>query len=373
MRLRVNQEDLHKALQITLKASSPTSTLPILGAVLLRAWESTLALTTTNLELSVRLSITAEVEEEGEIALPARDLADLARFLPPGPLFIQSDPDAPRSVLLSRGDSRWKINGYPVEDFPGFPAVTSNGFSLPVDFFRSAVQKGGAAVARDDTGRVFNGIFIEADAEGTLHVVSTDTHRLAYAWGKVLDTPLEPWSILVPGKNLLDMIRLLSREQFLFGIAENACTLSTKDFETELRLLEGRFPAYQQVIPKKWQTRIEIDAGELAASVQRALVIGRPDDKTKTPVLRLKLSGQSVSVESAWQERGEMHEELPAKIEGEELEIAFNARYLLDGLQAVGAEEVVIEFNGPTGPAIIRPRQEKEVACLYLVLPVRLR
>ncbi|MBC7341381.1 MAG: DNA polymerase III subunit beta [Clostridia bacterium] len=372
MQIACSQENLHTAIQMVQRASSPRDTLPILGAVLLEAQGGTLSLTATDLELRIQASIPAEVEEEGSLALPARDLADLVRFLPSGPLFLGSHGETPHAAVLSQGDSRWRINGYPVEEFPEALKLQGDTLELPTAPFVASVRKGGAALAREDTRGVFSGILVESTGDGTLHVVSTDTHRLAYAWGTLGEELGQPFRILVPGKNLLEITRLLSGERFRLQVAENWCRLVAGNLVVDCRLLEGQFPAYQQVIPSRHQTRMQIATKELAASIERALVVGRQVDKSRITVVKLRLSGQLVSLDSSSPEKGEMHEELPAKIEGEELEIAFNARYLLEGLQAIGAEEVTIDFTGSLGPAVIRPAQTEEISCLYLVLPVRL-
>lgn len=372
MRIACSRENLHNAIQIVQKAASPRDTLPVLGAVLLLAEDSSLSLTATDLELRIQASIPAEVEEEGSLALPARDLADLVRFLPSGPLLLASHQETPQAAVLSQDSSRWCINGYRVEEFPQPQELGGDSLELPTSLFVTAVRKGGAALAREDSRGVFSGILVEMAGDKVLHVVSTDTHRLAYAWGSLGEEIAQPWRILVPGKNLLELTRLLSGDRFRLQVADNWCRLVAANLVVDCRLLEGQFPAYQQVIPGRYQTRMQIGSKELAASIERALVVGRQADKSRITVVRLRLDGQILALDSSSAEKGEMHEELPAKIEGENLEIAFNARYLLDGLQATDAEEITIDFTGALGPAIIRPVQAGEISSLYLVLPVRL-
>jgi DNA polymerase-3 subunit beta len=383
MKFRADRTQFADAATWALRSVGARATLPALSGVRLEVRDQRLTLSSTDLEISSELSIPVSGERDGLALLPGRLLGDVVRSLPNAA--VEAEVVADR-LHLQCGHARFDLRLMPVEDFPRLPEPAADAAVAVMkaeDFARTIGQVARAASV-DDARPVLTAVSLEATAEG-LTAAATDSYRLAVRtvpWDQGADM-----TVLVPRRALEEARRsadLLGSEVRL--ILESAqVTFAFPDRRLTTRLIEGRFPDYRQLIPVGFERRLEVDRAQLLEVVRRVAVVG--DANTTVTPVTLHLSGDTVKVTAGSGEVGQAEESLPGSFEGEELQIAFNPRYLTDGLDAAGSERVVLEFRDELQPAVVRPAGAEPVAgdggpadqavpassgeFLYLLMPVR--
>jgi DNA polymerase-3 subunit beta len=360
---------------IVQKAVSSKNTIPILGCVYLEATiDNTLVLRTSDLEVSIEQVIPVETIEPGKAVLPAKYFIDIVRHLPDIEIIFELTGE---SLLIAYEKSRMVINTYPVDEFPNLPIVNKiASFTLNPSTFKKAVRQASIALAIDNNRPIFTGMLLEFKGENNLTIVSTDTHRLAYNIEKVKDVELDPEvnsvEIIVPGKVLIEVSRILESDSMINLIIGKNNQVVFKFSATSIysRLILGQFPNYRQVIPSSFKSEAIINTKELMHSLERAALLIREDESKKRPSnVNFNFQENSLTIDSYAQEVGNIHEEINIQLLGEELNISFNARYLLDALKVIDDEKLSFKFTGPLSPAIIEPATG--TGFIYLILPVR--
>lgn len=368
MKFVSDKEKLFYAVQVVQRAVSIKNPLPILSGIKLETEEDNRILfTATDLDIGIRCTVPVEIIEPGTAVLPSKVITELIRRLPDVPIFINSDP-LTGSVTVKYGQSEASINGFPADEFPEVPLPLSDAtFIMPVDILKEVIRQVVFAAANDENRPVFTGVLFEINGN-EMQVVATDTHRLA--WRKVSLENCENLAInlIIPGKTLNELSKIIVGPDKVVNITvtENQVLFNTEDICLISRLIGGQFPNYRQVIPQEHITRIRLKTKDLAEATERASLL----TKEGSSIIKLSLN-ENVLVISVNTEAGRVREELSVYQEGEPLQFAFNARYLSDVLKVVGSEEIIMEFNGPLSPGIIRPAGSQEF--LSLLLPVRLR
>jgi DNA polymerase-3 subunit beta len=374
MKFRADRSEFADAASWGLRFVGARATLPALSGVRLEVTGDRLVLSSTDLELAGELSIPVAVEREGVALVPGRLLGDVVRSLPPAGVTAESDGDRLRLVC---GRARFDLRLMPVEDFPPLPGPADGAPTAALkaeEFSRTVVQVARAA-STDDARPVLTGVSLEA-TPGRLTAVATDSYRLAMKevpWEQGTETTaLVPRRALVEAQRAADAlgseVRLVlepAQVTFLFG-----------DRRITTRLIEGKFPEVRQLLPAASERVLEVDRAEFAEVVKRVAVVGGESGPSVTPVT-LHLTSDTVRVTAGTGEVGQAEEALPGILDGDDLQIAFNPRYLSDGLDVAGSERVRMEFRDELKPAVLRPvtAQEGEtpgVDFLYLLMPVRL-
>ncbi|MEW6770627.1 MAG: DNA polymerase III subunit beta [Bacillota bacterium] len=364
MQFTATRENLLVALNAVLRAVPSRSPLEIATCVLVRAEGSGLKLTGTDLEMMIRCRVPAlEVYREGEAVVPARHLSEIVRRVPEGKVEVEGSG---RGLTLTYPGGEMKLSGFAPEEFPSFTAEdeAGEGFALGASL-RAALRSVLYAAGRDDLRPIFTGVQFELQ-NGTLTVAATDAHRLA-VFEMATDTAASCLGI-VPAKALREVERSLGQaeEQVSVTFGPTQAAFSVNDLEIYTRLIEGRFPEWRQAVPQDPpRTLIRGEIGAIVSAVERAQVLAHGD----TPSVLLKASGTSLVVLSQ-SDMGEFRETVTVDFDGEEVEIAFNANYLLDALRATAGDLVEIGLNGNIGPAVIRGPGHP--GYLALVLPLRL-
>lgn len=369
MRFVSNKENLAYAIQVVQRAVSLKNPLPILSGIKFETEDDRVSLTATDLEIGIRCSVPAEVLEHGVAVLPAKYIGELVRRLPDFPVILDLDQNT-GSVTVKYGQSEASINGFPAEEFPEFPMPESEiNFAVPEDVLKEVIRQVVFAAGTDENRPVFTGVLFEING-GYAQAVATDTHRLAWRRFPLDNSEDFDISFIVPGKTLNELSKIIgeadkavkvtvAKTQVLF-VTEDTCLIS--------RLIDGQFPNYKNVIPREHIAKVRLKTRDLADATERASLL----TKEGSPVVKLNLDGNSLVV-SVNTEAGRVREELPVYLEGEPVQVAFNARYLSDVLKVVGSDEITIEFTGPLSPGIIRPAGDGDKDYFSLVLPVRLR
>lgn len=374
MKLACNRRLLYEGLQVVSRAISGRSTLPVLSNVLLDAKNDVLRLVSTDLEIGLECKLHLEVDEPGALTVPARLLGEIVGGLPEATIEVSSDGG---NVLSLRcGSSHYTMRGLTADEFPVLPRIESGArFTLPRDRLRQVIRQTVLAASVDETRQILTGCLIIWDGT-SLKMVATDSYRLAVKTVSLDGERQEPITRIVPSRTLHELQRLLGdgEETIEVLLAENQALFrggssalgAGGEVTLVSRLIEGQFPNYERVIPEASDKHITVGRADLLACLRRAVVVARSEANkviftAKDRTLRLRAESGEV---------GEAHEELPVDMEGEEIEIAFNAEYLIDALSVIDSEKVVIELTGSLNSGLFRPADDPEYQ--YVVMPMQI-
>lgn len=374
MKILANQDELLAGLQTVQRAISSKSTLPILSGIYLAAENDILRLRATDLEIGIECTIPVQVIEEGATVLPAKYFVEIVKRLPDLVITVETDENS-NLVTITYGSSQVQLNTFDAREFPLLPEITGqHTFKINCDLLVNAIKHVSIAASTDPTRPIFTGILMEVEAGNTINFVATDTHRLAYRQLKLTGpaNPEQNFAVIIPSRSLNELSRIFRPEDNLLEVrvANNQVMFKADSIMLVSRLIEGQFPNYQQVIPQEYSSRVRILSKGFCDSLERAALLSRDDLKTRSNVIKLDIQGNNLTITSKSAEIGNIHEEIQVYLEGEEAEIAFNARYLIDILRVIDQEEIFLDLTGSLSPGIIRPADSNDT--LFLVLPIRL-
>lgn len=371
MKINILKDELVYAVNAVERAVSSKNTLPILSGIMITAHNNQLSFRATDLEMAIECVINAQVEQEGEMVVPGRKLAALAKGLTSGPIGIENIGTEQLQINYSRGQIA--IPCYSTEEFPLLPTREGDiEGTMPVKVFKRMVRSVGIAASADELRPVFTGIMLEID-DSNITMIATDTHRLAVArntWQGKGKT-----NVIVPNKVMQEICRLAASDEdnIIITISNSQIYFNVANLSITSRLIVGQFPDYNQVIPEDnlFISHMTINRAALIDSLELATVISREIARGKGNIVRLNLAADKVNIYASSQEDGTFDENQEAKVEGEEMSLNYNARYLLDVLKVLDDEQVVFHLTGPTTPGIVKAVGEDADKYLYLVLPVR--
>lgn len=364
MILKVNKKDLVDSVTIVQKAIATKSAMPILEGILLEAKNGELILRGTDVDLSIETSFATEIQEEGKIVVNSRMFGDIIRKLPNN--IITLDTAENNTVVVSAEKSVLNLLYMDPEDFPVFPKVEED-FSLTIGqgLFKNMIRKALFSVAQEDTRPILMGMLFETE-DDQLNLVGLDGYRMALVSHKVSS----PKNIkrVISGKTLRDLLTILSDgdEPITLSFTDNHVLFQMGTTRMISRLLQGDYLKYQNMIPDYNKLKVVVDRNEFREATERAFVMA---NEGTTNLIRLNINDNEVIVSSN-SKLGKMREELYAEVEGEGLEIAFNARYILDILKTMDDEKIRLEMTSNISPCLIRPADSED--SLYLILPVRI-
>ena len=365
MKLEAKREQLLKPLQHVIGAVERRQTLPILTNVLVSARERELTLTTTDLEMELSVRVELQVETPGETTLPARRLHDILRALPDDAsvtLSVEGD-----KATVRCGRSRFTLITLPAGDFPTLEDLPFEGdIRLPQGILRSLIERTHFAMAQQDVRYYLNGLLLVV-AGGELRVVATDGHRLAYA-SEPIDENLARTEAILPRKTVLELARQLadSDEPLEILLGGNQVTFRFGAVELVSKLIDGKFPDYERVIPQGHPKLLTVPRLTLLHSLERAAIL----TNEKFRGVRTVLAEGSLKIIAANAEQEEAVEEIEIDYSGEALDVGFNVTYLLDVLRNVSNENVECRLNDSNSSALITlPGNER---FKYVVMPMRI-
>ncbi|MDA2808023.1 DNA polymerase III subunit beta [Nocardiopsis suaedae] len=377
MKFRVERDVLADAVAWTARSLPVRPSVPVLAGMLLDASDNEgrqrLRLSSFDYEVSAQVSVDIEVEEPGTCLVSGRLLAEITRNLPPQTVEIATDG---AKVTVSCGSAKFTLLTLPVEDYPTLPEMPGQTGSIGSDVFAAAVAQVAVAAGRDDTLPMLTGVRVEIEGS-TLTLASTDRYRLAVreiTWSP--ENPDVSAVALVPAKTLADTAKsLTSGAEVSIALATGEGAEGMIGFEgggrrTTTRLLDGEFPKYRALLPDSFNSVAEINKAEFIEAVKRVSLVA----ERNTP-LRLAFGEGRLVLEAGTGDEAQAVEVLDASMEGEEIQIAFNSSYLLDGLGAVDSDIARLQFTTSTKPAIISGKPADETAASdyrYLIMPVRL-
>lgn len=374
MKFVCSQGDLNTHLSIVSRAVPSRPNKPVLANILVKVDEDAQRITLTSFDetLGIQTSFSAHVEEGGILTVPAKLLGDIVAKLPPEDLdFSQSNTEPVITLTCSAGE--YQVRGMDATDYPNLPLVEDGQVaSVSAESILEGLRGALFATSSDETKQVLTGVHVVAEPEN-LEFAATDGHRLAVVQS-VDDSGMDlAIDVTVPGKALRELERLLQSYQgtepisLRFDPTQVVFELGHQRITT--RLLEGQYPNYRQLIPKQFERQLTIDRKQLMSALERIGVLA--DQRNNIVKLSIAGSAQTLALSVEAQEVGSGREEMSAQVTGEDLDIAFNVRYLLEGLRALPSPEVQLQCNSATSPAILTPVSGLQMT--YLVMPVQIR
>ena len=363
MKFRCERDVLVEALSTSGRAiSTRSATIPALAGINFEARKDELRLTGTDLDLMIQITIPVVVISEGSAVIPARLITDIVRALPSGAVTIDAEGD---EAQVTAGRSQFAVRTLNTEEFPSIPTIQHFSASLSAPELVDALRQVVRAASADDARPVLTGVHMSAEETG-LRLVATDSYRLAIRDIPGAEIMKSDQSVLVPSRALSELSRVLpSMGDVQVALEEREITFAVDNIHLSSRLIEGQFPDYRPLIPSSYPNRLSVDRDALLEAVRRVKLLVR--DAT-TPV-RMALQPDGVELTVVSQEVGQATEDVEAKYEGEEITVAFNPAYLIDGLEAVPQGDVLIETIDALKAATLKSSSREEF--LYLIMPVR--
>jgi DNA polymerase-3 subunit beta len=362
VRARCDREALVAALGVVTRAVAARGSVQVLAGVLLQAEGGTLRLAATDMELSLRTSIPAQVEDEGSVVIPGKLFADLARLLPHEEVLLECDADE-TSVRVSSGPHTSRMNIFTADDFPRLPSVDVVLHETDARSLVSTIERVSKSASRDESRPVLTGILVRFEGS-KLVMAATDSYRLSVKETE-LAAPGPELEAIIPARALSEFTRLAAgAETAGIGMNENHVIFGVGDIWLTTRRIDGQFPNYKQLIPETYEVELELPRAEILDVVRRAAVLAQRN----TP-LRLRFAEGELTVSAQSQDVGETRESIPAPYTGEPLEIGFNADFLREGLESVSEETIELKLINPLRPGLITAAGD---AFSYLIMPIRL-
>lgn len=366
MQFEIDRDTLLKPLQAIIGVVERRQTLPVLANVLVVADDKGLSFTATDLEVEIQARVNIPVDEGGQITLPARKLVDITRSLAEDSV-LKVSVDKDRAILRS-GRSRFALTTLPAGDFPVVDDIgVSEGLEVSRESLRWLIERTHFSMALQDVRYYLNGLLLEIEST-RVRAVATDGHRLALATMGVADGPEEPRQVIVPRKGVQELLRLLGGDQEIVTLylGANHVRLGVSDLRFTSKLIDGRFPDYQRVIPALNDTPVRLSRDDLRQALSRVSILSNE----KYRGIRFSVSGEQLSVQSNNPEQEEAEEELGVSYQGDDVDIGFNASYMLDALGAIEQPEVEIYLTDGNSSALVRGEGVED--CRYVVMPMRL-
>jgi DNA polymerase III subunit beta len=374
VKIRVERDVLAEAVAWVARSLPARPPAPVLAGLLLKAEDGALSFSSFDYEVSARVSVEAEVDEDGTVLVSGRLLADICRALPNRPVEISTD--GVRATVIC-GSSRFTLHTLPVEEYPALPQMPTATGTVPGEVFASAAAQVAIAAGRDDTLPVLTGVRIEIEGD-TVTLASTDRYRFAvreFLWKP--ENPDASAVALVPAKTLLDTAKALTSGDTVTlalsgsGAGEGLIGFEGAGRRTTTRLLEGDLPKYRTLFPTEFNSVAVIETAPFVEAVKRVALVA----ERNTPV-RLSFEQGVLILEAGSSDDAQAVERVDANLEGDDISIAFNPTFLLDGLSAIDSPVAQLSFTTSTKPALLSGKPavdaEADEAYKYLIMPVRL-
>lgn len=362
MKISLTKEKFLNGLQLVNGVVGSRTTLPILSNLLLKGDQNKIWLTATDLELSIRASVEAEVQEPGVTTLPARRLLNVIRELPSDNFTLEIDEK--NNAAISCGSAYFKILGLAADEFPILPQL-SGGYSYTIDrlVFKDMLQKTAYAASTDEMRYILNGNLLSFKGE-KLVVVTTDGRRLALAEQEVEFPKEAEADVVVPTKTVMELMRALQGEgPMKIHVVDKQVAFEFGDILLVSKLIEGQYPNYRQVIPGQCEQRVAIDREILLNAIRRVSILA----SDKATAVKLTFGKNKLTVAVSSPDVGEAHESLPIKYTGKETTVSFNGEFLMDPLRNLANDEVFFEIIDELSPGVVKC----DSAFIYVIMPMR--
>jgi DNA polymerase-3 subunit beta len=362
VKFRCERDTLAEAIATAQRTvASRTGALPVLQDLRITASGDGLELVGSDLEITNRVQVPADVEETGVAVVP-KMLGDIVRKLEPGPVVVAVTGD---EAVITAGRFSTSLRLKPAEDYPRLASNDGQGVRLDASAFALALRQVVRAASKDDLRPILTGVLLTTHAGG-LRLVATDSYRLAVRDLKGVSMLTEGQRVLVAAKGLSEVQRLAGDGEIEVVLRERDVVFRTSRAEVTARLIEGEFPNYEQLIPSGYPNRLIVTRAALLEALDRVQIVGQNRDNA---AVRLTMNASGLELSMSAQDVGSAQESVDAKFEGTELTVAFNPMFLHDGIDAVDTDDVVLETIDPLKPATLHAADNGDF--LYLLMPVR--
>lgn len=362
------QADLDEALNIVNKAITPNTTLPVLNNILLKAEGKKLLFSATNLDIAIQHSIPADIRSEGAITVPAKLITSYISLLKDEK--IEATLGEGNTLTLSSTSSQTKIKGISADEFPVIPKVPKeNTIKVSTKDLNSAITQTVFAASTNTSRPVLSGVLFDLDRD-SLKIVATDSYRLAERKIHLKEKTSISLQSVIPSRTIVELGKILSKSQeetLEINLTKNQVLFTIGTIELMSRLIEGKFPDYEKIIPKASKTKISVSTEDLSLVIKRVSLFARENNNSikvaATNDGKLIISTEETKI-------GEEKAEVAVKVDGENNKIALNAQYLLDVLTFIQADKVVLEIDDKLAPAVIKPADNKDY--VYIIMPLKI-
>ncbi len=367
MKINTNKDSLLHGIQIVQNAVSSKNTLPILSHILLEAKKGEIRLTATDLEIGISVKVDGEIIEEGAITVPAKKFSEIVKELPTqNNIHISLKKN--QSVHIEAGKSYFKLIGLAREDFPQLPEAPStarggDSVKIPQKKLKNMTQLTSFAMSHDETRYVLNGILFSF-RDKILKLVATDGRRLAIIQKEILEIGNLKKDVILPMKTIQELNRNLGEEgDVFFYFKENQLLINLGPIYITSRLIEGEYPNYEQVIPKKIKEELHLNTQDFLQATRRASILTNQESQS----VKINIIKDKMIITKITPDLGEAREEIEVDYKGGEFVIGFNPNFLMDALKNIENDRVKFSFVDPEKPAVITSGEDYT----YIVLPMQ--
>jgi DNA polymerase III subunit beta len=362
MKISCRRDELVAKLGVVSRAVSTRGAVQVLSGILVSVDGGTLTLAATDMEVSLRTTLDAEVEGDGAVVIPGKLLTDLARLLPDPEVTIEYRAEEGVAQVTS-GTATYRLNTYAAEDFPRLPALEAQLHAIERGALLETVERVARSASRDESRPVLTGILVRFEA-GKLVMVATDSYRLAVK-ETVLAAAAPELEAIIPARALQELSRLAGAGDTVeLGVHENHVLFGVGDAWLTSRRIDGQFPNYRQLLPESFEVELTLPRAELHDVVRRISVMAQ-----RNSPLRLRFAEGELTVSAQTQDIGEARETMPVPYSGDEFVIGFNAEFLRDGIDSISGDDVRVKLINPLRPAIL---EDVGGDYTYLIMPIRL-
>ncbi|MEK4027440.1 MULTISPECIES: DNA polymerase III subunit beta [Bacillaceae] len=376
MKFAIQKDRFAQSVQDVLKAISSRTTIPILTGIKIDATEEGIKLTGSDSDISIESfipkeeegKIIVEIQQTGSIVLNARFFNEIVKKLPSEKAEIEVVSSF--QTVIRSGQAEFNLNGLDPDEYPHLPQIEEGEvFKLPTDLLKALIRQTVFAVSTSETRPILTGVNWKME-EGQLICIATDSHRLAWRKASVETNSNAEYNIVIPGKSLNELSKILDDSQELVEIVitDNQVLFRAKHLLFYSRLLEGNYPDTSRLIPTDHKTKLELNTKDFLQAIDRASLLAR---EGRNNVVKLSMIDEGmIEISSNSPEIGKVTEQVKSReMEGEEIKISFSAKYMMDALKVLEGTEINIQFTGAMRPFVIRPENDDSI--LQLILPVR--
>jgi DNA polymerase III subunit beta len=367
MKLFCSQRDLDEALNIVNKAISPNNTLPVLNNILLKAEGKKLFFSSTNLEIAISCNIDADVRSEGAITVPAKLITNYISLLTDEKVELSIGDGVTLNITSSSSNTKIKCIGS--DEFPLIPKVEKGvEFNVKIDDFYQSINETVFAASFNTSRPVLSGVLLTISGD-VVKLAATDSYRLAEKKIKIGKKVSDNTSCIVPSRTMAELSKIISKsdgKEVGVNISNNQISFTSNSVELISRLIEGKFPDYEKIIPKEEKTRFEVSVEDLSLVLKRVSLFARENNNS----VKISVTNDGKAIVSSDETRvGEEKAEILVKVNGENNKISLNAQYLLDVLTYIGEDKVNFSLNDKSSPAVIRPLKGDDY--VYIIMPLK--
>jgi DNA polymerase-3 subunit beta len=363
LRTSAPRETLAERLGVVARGVSTRTAVLVLGGIQIRAADGKLQLAATDMELSLRASLDADVQQEGEVVVPGRLVTDIVRALPGSDVELEYRSEE-SSLVITSGSASYRVHTYSAEDFPRLPDTDSLALdAVDREALLETIARVSRSASRDESRPVLTGVLVRFES-GRLIMAATDSYRLA-----VKETPaagnLPELEAIIPARALQELTRLAAgADEVQLGLQENHVVFGVDGAWLSTRRIDGQFPNYRQLLPEHFEHELQLPREELLDVVRRVGLMAQ-----RNSPLRLRFAEGELTVSAQTPDVGEARESLPAAFGADPMEIGFNAEFLRDGLESIDSDTVKLKLISPLRPAVLEGESSDYT---YLIMPIRL-